>query len=92
MIAALAPGFAAAEHAEPPVCVPRAVAADDLAEVYNETLIGIGLVDSVVVVEIWALEGGTFTILVTGADGVSCIAAEGDSWMSSPPAPSGEPG
>jgi hypothetical protein len=47
---------------------------------YQEKLSAFGLSKQQDKVEIYVSKAGTFTILATRADGVSCIVAVGDNW------------
>jgi hypothetical protein len=67
-------------------CLPRAVAIAKLAQTYQEQQVGIGVTTrGGSVVELFVSERGTWTILMTRADGISCITAAGENW--SPIAP-----
>ncbi len=78
--------FGAAAHAPPAeaqtACGPRADIVKRLAEGYSEQLAGAGLQNPRQMIEVWAAPGGgTFTVLVSRADGLSCIVATGDNWQ-----------
>ncbi len=75
LAAALA--LAAPAAAQAAQCVPRAVALATLAERHGETRRGIGLDARGTVMEVFAAEGGGWTILVTRPDGTSCLVASG---------------
>lgn len=51
-----------------------------LSDKYGETRRGRGLTSPTVIFEVWALEGGTWTILKTTPNGLTCIMAVGDIW------------
>jgi len=78
--------FGAAATAPPALaqqvaCGPREKIVERLAGQFSEQLAGAGLQSERQYVEIWAApEGGTFTVLVTRADGLSCIVAAGRHW------------
>ncbi len=62
-------------------CAQRDVVTNKLQTGYGETFTGGGLRNSTSVFEVWASEkGGTWTILMTKADGTSCIMASGTNW------------
>ena len=66
-------------------CLPRETAVTKLEEGYDEHQIGFGVgPGGGAVYELYVSDTGTWTILVTRPDGLSCIAASGDSWISSP--------
>jgi hypothetical protein len=63
-------------------CFQRDVLVRALEEKYKESLTGGGIQNETQLLEIWtSAETGTFTVIITRADGVSCIAATGKSWQ-----------
>ncbi len=65
----------------PNSCVPHEVAVDQLAKLFNEKVIGLGLgKNQASVVELYVSSHGSWTILVTLTNGMSCIAASGENW------------
>ena len=65
----------------PNSCVPHKVAIDQLAKVFNEKVVGLGLgKNQQSVVELYVSSKGSWTILVTLTNGMSCIAAAGENW------------
>lgn len=67
-------------------CAPRDTVAQHLGTKYSEAQTAAGLQTSTRIVEVWASEEGTWTILVTRADGMSCIVAAGTHWRETIPA------
>jgi hypothetical protein len=62
-------------------CVPHRVAMDQLAKLFNEKVVGLGLgSNQESVVELYVSSHGSWTILVTMTNGMSCIAAAGENW------------
>jgi predicted methyltransferase len=62
-------------------CTERDTLAEHLSNKYGETLSAGGLRDSQSVLEVWiSQDGGTWTLLLTQADGTSCIMAAGTNW------------
>ena len=62
-------------------CAPRAALVEQLGAKYSEALTGGGLRNDSQVLEIWsAPETGTWTALLTDANGLSCILASGTHW------------
>ena len=62
-------------------CAPRDVLTERLSGAYGEAFSGGGLQDADAVFEVWTSEkDGTWTILMTRSDGVSCIMAAGTAW------------
>ena len=76
--AAILPG---ALHAQSN-CGARDSVVDKLAVKYGEAFAGGGLQNAESVFEVWSSEEkGTWTILLTRADGISCIVAHGTNWQ-----------
>ena len=62
-------------------CAMRDKVVMRLADTYGEQFSGGGLRDAKSVFEVWISEiDGTWTILMTRADGVSCVMASGTNW------------
>lgn len=57
---------------------------------YGETRRGVGLAGSTMIFEVWALEGGTWTILRTTPNGLTCVMAVGDNWHTDELEPQGD--
>jgi hypothetical protein len=80
--------FGAAAIAPPAVmaqngCAPRDAIVEKLAQKYSEKLTGGGLQNANTLLEVWTSEKtGSFTVLMTHANGVSCIVASGQDWTS----------
>ena len=67
------------------VCLPHADAVSKLKASYDEQKIGLGLGQrGSSVVELYVSDTGTWTVLITRTNGMSCIAASGDNWTTSP--------
>ena len=65
------------------VCLPHEEAVDKLEKSHGEQKIGTGLGPrGASVVELFVSESGTWTVLVTRTNGMSCVAASGDNWTS----------
>lgn len=83
--AALAVLVPTAGFAAPKVCAERDSIIDKLKNKYGEAERGMGLSGSEAMIEIWSSEKtGTWTIVMTRPDGVSCVMAAGDSWTHVP--------
>ncbi len=66
-------------------CAARNVVTSRLEAIYDERLRLTGLESAERIVEFWASDQtGTWTILLTNADGTSCVAASGDAWAEYP--------
>ena len=75
-MAALAPPAAAQ-----PVCGSRPAITNWLSANFNKARSAVGLIRSNRVVEVWVAEDTrTWTILITRADGISCIVSSGTNW------------
>jgi predicted methyltransferase len=62
-------------------CAPRDKLIEQLASGYGEALAAGGLQSETRVVEVYAWpDTGTWTVLMTNADGVACIMASGTDW------------
>lgn len=67
-----------ASDANPP-CSPRQAIIDRLSNTYSETAVAIGMASNGGIVEVLAAheDAGTWTIIVTMPDGISCMLASG---------------
>ena len=90
-LASTAPPVMPAAHAQEGgqarvACAPRAALVDKLSSAYSETREGAGLRTGTQILEIWtSAETGTWTVLITRADGLSCIVASGTHWLRDAP-------
>lgn len=77
-----------------PSCMPRDQALSWLAERYDERPVAQGLASNGALLELLASpDGGTWTIMLSTARGVSCPFAAGTDWqaLEVAPVPAGEP-
>ncbi|NNE51182.1 MAG: hypothetical protein HKN30_02145 [Sulfitobacter sp.] len=66
-------------------CALRDAMVEKLTETYAERLTATGLQNAQSMVEIWTSdETGTFTILVTRPNGISCLVSAGEHWTPVP--------
>lgn len=65
-------------------CAERNNVVDTLDTQYKESPRAIGLVSQEAVLEIFVSETGTWTVVVTDPQGVSCVLAAGQSWEEIP--------
>ncbi|MGR3542326.1 MAG: hypothetical protein ACU0BS_12995 [Hasllibacter sp.] len=74
-------------------CAPRPAVLELLARRFGETRRGIGMHASGRVVEVFAAEAGTWSIVATDPNGVTCLIASGHGWEDLRDAlpPGGEP-
>lgn len=63
-------------HEGGPICAPRAELVAKLAADYKEAPIWVGIVDEQRILELF-VSPESWTVLVTGAKGISCIAQSG---------------
>ena len=68
------------------VCNERARFVEQLAGSYAENTVGLGLVNNGNVLEVLASRKGSWTILITKPNGMSCVVATGESWEEIPKA------
>ncbi|RST88217.1 hypothetical protein EJC49_00505 [Aquibium carbonis] len=67
------------------LCGEREQMVQDLDREFREQPLASGLVDQDAVMEIFVSPGGTWTILATGTDGLSCVMAVGEGFDAAPP-------
>lgn len=75
------PGVSRAQFA---MCGERGAIIDQLKTKYQESRQAVGLISNNGAAELYVSEKGTWTMLVTLANGKSCIIAAGHNWDSSP--------
>lgn len=80
LAAAVVMTLAAATTEAQPMCGPRDIFLLKLQQDFRERPAGIGLAGSGHVIELLTSGHGTWTLLVTSPNGVSCIVAAGDGW------------
>lgn len=66
------------------VCGERAEFVSKLKDGYAEEPVSLGLSSKGAMIEVFASQQGTFSIIVTSPNGVSCLVAAGNSWASVP--------
>lgn len=74
-------------------CDDRQVVLEHLASEYGETRVGSGITNGGQLAEVLSSgEEGTWTIILTGRDGIACLIAAGQGWREVAPvaAPKGE--
>jgi len=70
-------------------CAPRELVITGLSRNYGESVLGMGL-GALGVVEMWAGDGGTFTVTVSTADGLTCLVMSGEHWQAVRPKERGQ--
>ncbi|GAC1041807.1 hypothetical protein [Rhizobium sp. No.120] len=83
--AILLPGIAAAQVTL--ACAQRVDIVAFLGDHLSEKLSAVGKLDQSTIVEIYAAESGSWTLLMSDVSGRSCIILSGDSWESIPVLP-----
>lgn len=72
-------------------CAPRAEVVKAVAEGWREAPVAIGIINSSAVLEIFAgPDGATWTVIITGVTGMSCVIASGQAWQRGPLPTKGE--
>ncbi len=67
-------------------CGDRAAMVEQLSRTYGEMRKGAGLADQAALFEIWASKiTGTWTILKSYPNGMSCVIAMGENWLDDAP-------
>ncbi len=67
------------------ICGDREQMVTALFSEYREESKAVGQVDQNAILEIFVSNEGTWTVLATGTDGLSCLVASGDGWEDIPP-------
>ena len=82
-IAALATATLSVDAQAAPLCGKRDDVVAQLSEKYKETPVGIGLASNGGLIELLAASNGTtWTLIVTVANGPTCLVATGHDWQS----------
>ena len=63
-----------------PPCTVRAHVVEALRGAYGEFLVGRGLSSDGRLIELYAAQTGTFTLIATSPTGTSCLVATGEAW------------
>lgn len=66
-------------------CAPRDAVLERLGTRYSEAPVGVGVTQQGALVEVLASDGGTWSIVISTPDGLSCLVAAGDGWRSLEP-------
>ena len=81
-LAAMLWAISAGAHEEAPtgICGPRAKVISQLAQKHNEKPVSMGLASNGTVVEVLNSPDGTWTIVMTAPNGVTCLLVAGEYW------------
>jgi hypothetical protein len=63
------------------VCAPRTEIVNRLTKKYEEKQIAMGLDSEARLIEIFISNSGSFTILISYVNGLSCVAMAGENWQ-----------
>ncbi len=66
------------------MCGERRAVVADLEKTYSEAPVSIGLASNGAVIEVLASPSGSFTIILTQPNGISCVMAAGENWEDLP--------
>jgi hypothetical protein len=80
---ALTLGVATSAAIAQPHCGKRTELIRILDQTYHEASTGLGTINELAVIEVFTSQKGTFTILASQANGISCIIATGQNWEAS---------
>ena len=92
LVAAVALCLPTMAVAAPMLCGKRADFLRQLDASHGEAPSAIGLTGSGRVIEVLTSDAGSWTIIVTGPDGTSCLIAAGEAWQTLDRAPGRAPG
>ena len=76
----LAFGWGSAHADTPMACGERKQVVRTLKSDHAEEPVAMGLASNGAVIEVFASRNGSFTIMMTRTDGLSCLVAAGDMW------------
>jgi hypothetical protein len=80
ILAALSLCLASGAYAQGMQCGPRAGIVQQLEQKHKETRIAGGMINERLILEVFASAAGTWTMLLTNSEGVSCFHGAGDAW------------
>ena len=66
------------------MCGERRAVVENLDQTYSEAPVSIGLASNGAVIEVLASPSGSFTIILTQPNGLSCVMAAGENWENLP--------
>lgn len=77
--------WAKAAEAQAPSCAPRQAVIDRLSDGYGESQTGSGVTRNGYLVELYQSPSGSWTLIATRPDGMSCLIAAGQGWERNDP-------
>ena len=66
------------------MCAERRAVVENLEQTYSEAPVSMGLASNGAVIEVLASPSGSFTIILTQPNGLSCVMAAGENWEDLP--------
>ena len=84
VVGALLLGWSVAPVQAETICGQRAEILEGLAQTYSEVPNGIGMAANGAVIEVLLSPTGSFTIVMTQPNGISCLMLTGDTWEDLP--------
>lgn len=66
-------------------CAPREAIIKALQDKFQETERAVGIASQTALMEVFASKAGTWTIILSGVDGLACVIASGTSYEEMPP-------
>ena len=66
------------------MCGERRAVVENLDQTYSEAPVSLGLASNGSVIEVLASPSGSFTIILTQPNGLSCVMAAGENWENLP--------
>lgn len=88
--AALVAVFLCEAQAQQMPCGPRVQIIEGIGKKYKEVPNAIGIASQGTLVELFVAPSGTWTMLLTRGDGVSCLMGVGTDWQPLPPSKPGQ--
>jgi hypothetical protein len=76
--------IAPAAAQQQPVCGAHNTVSDNLKKAYSEAPVSMGLTTGGGIIEVFASEEGSWTMVITQPSGVSCLIAVGQDWETLP--------
>ncbi len=90
LLAAPAPAFGALPVQAHTICAPRGNVVERLEGRYSEVPGSRGVLQGGEVIEVFVSPEGSFTVIITRPDGISCVLAAGEDWQELAPRPKGD--
>ena len=82
-VAAIVAASVNVASAQYPQCVEHDEIVAHLSKKYQESQFASGTIGQIAVMEVFVGKSGSWTVVITGLDGMSCIVAAGENWENS---------